>query len=151
MEKIGDLDRLNEYKSKLKDALVSGKFKELQQENPDYYKNICRKSLKKDAYWSVNKQVARSFSLESSVLLSEFLYLDENYENNIKDTSKAYDGWFYRTRDKIQEDTTLTPHEQRIAIGELSEVGILASKEQGIPQQTFYKLNYERIAFVLSF
>jgi hypothetical protein len=53
------------------------------------------------------------------------------------------DGWFFNTEKNIQDDTTLSPHQQRKALQHLKELQIIETKRKGIPAKMHYKINTE--------
>jgi hypothetical protein len=50
------------------------------------------------------------------------------------------DGWFFNTAKNIEKDTCLTSHQQRKAIKNLKDLGILETKVVGIPAKQHFKI-----------
>ena len=50
------------------------------------------------------------------------------------------DGWFFNTAKNIEEDTCLTSHQQRKAIKNLKDLGIIETKVVGIPAKQHFKI-----------
>ena len=50
---------------------------------------------------------------------------------------------FFNTEKNIQDDTTLSPHQQRKALQHLKELQIIETKRKGIPAKMHYKINTE--------
>ena len=77
--------------------------------------NILMSILSSDGYIILNKYVMKALGLHEAILLgelcSEFIYW---YKEN-----KLQDGYFYSTRENIEKETTLSPHQQRQAITNL--------------------------------
>jgi len=55
------------------------------------------------------------------------------------------EGWIYKTRDDITEETGLTRYEQETARKHLKERGLLEEKLKGVPATTNYRLNLDAI------
>jgi hypothetical protein len=55
------------------------------------------------------------------------------------------EGWIYKTRDELTEETGLTRWEQETARKNLKERGFIEEKLSGVPPVTHYKLNTEKI------
>lgn len=98
--------------------------------------------LGSSSFLIINKKIAKYVGLNSALLLSHLISKDEYFASNNTD----YQGWFYNTRDRIEDDIFLTPHEQRTALQKLIEVNFLQVKKQGMPCKSWYSLNYQQIA-----
>ena len=108
--------------------------------------NILMSILSSDGYIIVNKYVMKVLGLHESILLgelcSEFIYW---YKEN-----KLQDGFFYSTRENIEKETTLSPHQQRQAIKTLINKEFVEAVEKDMPKKTYYKINEEKIYKFLS-
>ena len=108
--------------------------------------NILMSILSSDGYIIVNKYVMKVLGLHESILLgelcSEFIYW---YKEN-----KLQDGFFYSTRENIEKETTLSPHQQRQAIKTLINKEVVEAVEKDMPKKTYYKINEEKIYKFLS-
>ena len=60
------------------------------------------------------------------------------------------DGWFFNTEANIEQDTTLTPYQQRKCIKSLKKFGILETKRKGVPAKQFFKINEEQVVKFLN-
>ena len=68
--------------------------------------------LSSTAFLVVNKKLASEIGLNETVLLADLISKEQYFiENN-----QIQDGWFFNTAKNIQEDTSLTAHQQRKAI-----------------------------------
>ena len=54
--------------------------------------------LGQDAFWIINKSLAKEIGLEASLLLSDLLTKSQYFDEE----------WFFNTAENIQEDTGLT-------------------------------------------
>lgn len=102
--------------------------------------------LSSNAYLIVNKTLCKKLGLTCAVIIGE-LYAQYSYWE--KQDKLTDDGYFYCTRDNLQENTSLSPYEQRKAINKLIEEGILNTKLMGIPAITYYKINEEKLLEIL--
>ncbi|MHB8576873.1 MAG: hypothetical protein ACYDCQ_16290 [Dehalococcoidia bacterium] len=77
-------------------------------------------------------------STTAAVLLSQFLYW----------TPRAGDpeGWFYKTRDAISDETALTRSEQETARARLLKLGIIAEQRRGVPGRMHFRVDMEGLA-----
>jgi len=108
--------------------------------------NILMSILSSDGYIILNKYVMKALGLHEAILLgelcSEFIYW---YKEN-----KLQDGYFYPTRENIEKETTLSPHQQRQAIKTLINKGFVEVIEKDMPKKTYYKVNEEKVYRFLS-
>ena len=92
--------------------------------------------LSSSAFLVVNKKLAKEIGLLEVVLLADLISKEEYFEEN----QQLLDGWFFNTAKNIQEDTTLTAHQQRKCIKNLKELGIIETKVIGIPAKQHFKI-----------
>ena len=99
---------------------------------------ILASLLSSSKYIIVNKDLIKILGLNESVILgelcSEYTYWENT--NQLKD-----DGYFYSTRENIENNTGINAHFQRIAIKNLEQKGIITLKKMGIPCKIYYKIN----------
>lgn len=103
--------------------------------------SILMSILSNDGYIILNKYVMRALGLHEAILLgelcSEFIYW--NKEN------KLQDGFFFSTRENIEKETTLSPHQQRQAIKTLVNKGLVEIVERDMPKKTYYRIDEGKI------
>lgn len=86
-----------------------------------------------------NKAVSRLLGTNESILLGE---LCSKYQYWMSEGSLASnDGWFYITQREIQDDTGLTPYQQRNAIQTLKDAGIIFTALRGNPATTHFQVS----------
>ena len=91
--------------------------------------------LSSTAFLIVNKELAKQVGLKSAVLLADLISKEEYF------ISKGMtDGWFFNTAKNIESDTSLTSHQQRKAIKNLKDLGIIETKVIGIPAKQHFKI-----------
>lgn len=93
--------------------------------------------LSSSAFLIVNKHLAKQIGLKPTILLSDLISKEEYFEAN----HLMQDGWFFNTEKNIQDDTTLSPHQQRKALTILKKHNILETQRKGIPAKMHYKIN----------
>ena len=57
------------------------------------------------------------------------------------------EGYFFNTVTDLASDTNLNDHRQRLAIGNLIEVGLLKMKVKGVPPKRFFKITNDSELF----
>ena len=102
-----------------------------------------KKLLSSTAFLVVNKSLARSIGLKETILLADLISKEEYFDN-------IQDGWFFNTEANIQQDTTLTPYQQRNALKTLKKYRIIETKRKGIPAKQYFKINEEQVVKFLN-
>lgn len=97
--------------------------------------------LSSDGYIILNKYVMKALGLHEAILLgelcSEFIYWHKE--------NKLQDGFFYSTRENIEKETTLSPHQQRQAIKTLVNKGLVEIVEKDMPKKTYYRVDEKKV------
>lgn len=93
-------------------------------------------------YIVVNKDVLQKLGVYPAIMLGE-LAGEYNYFSN--KTGELVDGMFYSTIENIQNNTTLSRHQQNEAISKLKELEILEVVVKGIPAKRYFKLNENKL------
>lgn len=88
-----------------------------------------------NSYITLNKNLIKIFGLEGAAIIGTFASI-HNYNEQI---TKDFDGWFYATYDKIEEELGLSKHVASNAIEKVIERGILIDKRVGIPCRRHFK------------
>jgi len=99
------------------------------------------KLLSSSAYLVVNKHLCKTIGLKPTILLADLLSKLEYF----KTTQTLNNGWFFNTEKNIEQDTTLTPYQQRKALKILKEYNIIEAKRIGVPAKMHYKVNEEQV------
>ncbi len=98
--------------------------------------------LGSNAYWQVNKKLAKHFKCNNTALLiSDFL----SKENYFSENTKNFDGWFYNTQEMIEEDTNISPYQQRKCIKNLQEAGFIETDLRGLPAKLHFKILHNKL------
>lgn len=107
--------------------------------------NGISKLLSTNGFIQVNKALIKKLGLHEAILIGEFC-AEYNYweERNMLD-----DGYFYSTRDNIEENTGLSEHYQRKALSNLYELGIITIEKRGLPAKNYYKINFDALLSII--
>jgi hypothetical protein len=107
--------------------------------------NAVAKLLSTDGFIQVNKTLIKKVGLHEAILIGE-LCAEYNYweERDMLDG-----GYFYSTRDNIEENTGLSEHYQRKALSTLYELGIILIEKRGLPAKNYYKINFDVLLSVI--
>ena len=100
--------------------------------------------LSSTAFLVVNKELAKQIGLNETVLLAD-LISKEQYFKEKEYSNYEMGGWFFNTAKNIQDDTTLTSHQQRKAVKNLKSLGIIETKLIGIPAKQHFKINENKL------
>lgn len=93
--------------------------------------------------------IAKFFkSIEASIMFSEFSqrYKYHKSRNELIDIPGHGEGWFYHTRETIEERTAINKRQLDNAISILKEHKILETVNYGLPCRKYYRLNLSGIA-----
>ena len=104
-----------------------------------------KKLLSSTAFLIVNKELAKKIGIKETVLLADLISKEEYFINN-----GMRDGWFFNTEHNIEQDTTLTPYQQRNALKTLKKHQIIQTKRMGIPAKKYFKINEEQVVKFLN-
>ena len=102
--------------------------------------------LANNGYIVLNKTLMKKVGLHEAILLGELSseYVYWNKRNELED------GYFYSTRENIEEQTMLSSHQQRIAIENLKKLDILKMKQIGMPSKNYYSIEEDALVKILN-
>lgn len=103
--------------------------------------NILMSLLSNSGYIIVNKEIIKKLGLHEAIILGELCSEYSYWEKS----NKLEDGYFFSTRDNIEENTGLSAYQQREPFKKLVKMGIVLEKLKGMPQQKWYSLEMDRI------
>ena len=87
-----------------------------------------------------NRGIAKIYGVNAAILLGELCF---KYDYWTDKGGLTEDGYFFITQEDIEDDTALTPYEQREALKKLKDV-VLISK-RGLPAKNYYKIDFEML------
>lgn len=105
-------------------------------------KNSIKQLLMASNFYILNKHLVKTLGIETAFFLTALVEADEILADK--------NGWFYQTIPQIEKMTGLTKHKQTNCINELFILGILLQENKGMPMKRYFKLDYEKIAKLLS-
>lgn len=105
-------------------------------------KSSIKQLLMASNFYILNKHLVKTLGIETAFFLTALVEADEILADK--------NGWFYQTIPQIEKMTGLTKHKQTNCINELLILGILLQENKGMPMKKYFKLDYEKIAKLLS-
>jgi len=97
-------------------------------------------SMSNDGFMMTNKKLSFAFDLNTSALLGE---LTSKYKYFKQRKMLTEDGWFFCTVEDLYKSTSIKRMTQFRIIKVLEKYGILETKQRGIPQKRYFKINFE--------
>jgi len=110
--------------------------------NEQQVRDACRNFLSGDAYWTVNKKLAREVSVDVAILLSELLSEEKYYEEN---GQLRKDRFFYTTIPNIEKNTTFSKRKQTPLFAKLRVLNFIEQHLEDMPPKRYIRLNHENI------
>lgn len=98
--------------------------------------------LTQDAYWVVNKQIARKVGIDAAIVLSDLMSKKKYFASKNQLTE---DGYFFNTAFNMETDTGISRRKRERAINTLVEMKWLQVSLRGIPAKNHYRLDYDAI------
>lgn len=108
--------------------------------------NTLEEFLSSDNYLQVNRTLIKCVGLHEAILLSELLSERRYWRNE----NRLKDGWFYSTRNNLQDNTGLTATMQRSALQSLKNSGVVEVKQMGLPAKNYYYIDDEQVLTILN-
>lgn len=93
--------------------------------------------LSQNAFWIVNKQIAKIVGIEAALLLSYLIDKEDSLNKVLKDDYE----WFYRHSDSIEQETTLTYTVQKSCIKKLENEQFISTCLMGIPRKLYFTIH----------
>jgi hypothetical protein len=90
-------------------------------------------------YIQLNKNIAKVFGNNTAIWFGD---INSKWKYFKDHDMLDEEGYFYNTQENIEEDTNLTPYQQREVIKVLQEHKIIKIKRVGLPAKNYYKINY---------
>lgn len=98
--------------------------------------------LSQDAFWTVNKALARAVGVESALLLSDLITKEKYFgDRGMLDQ----EGYFFNTIENIEADTTLPRRAQKVCIDILISNKLIDHKLKGMPAKRSFRINHLEI------
>lgn len=102
-----------------------------------------------NAYWTVNKKIAREIWLEEAIFLQDMIdkywyFLERNEVIEID-----WNKYFYNTSSNIEEDTTLSYKVQKRCIKKLVELWCISYKLYWVPAKLHFTIHINKIILLI--
>lgn len=108
--------------------------------------SILMNLLSNSGYIIVNKEIIRRIGLHEAIILGE-MCSEYTYWEKAK---KLDNGFFFSTRENIEQNTGLSAYQQREPFKRLVEVGVILEMYKGMPQQKWYSLDMDKLYAILN-
>ena len=110
------------------------------------YKELSRNLISTEAYWQVNKAIAKITDNDTAILLADLISKEKYFENK----GQMNGDYFFNTVENIEQDTNIKKYKQRMCLIKLENLGIVETKMITIPRKRHYKINHEKLFLALS-
>lgn len=98
--------------------------------------------LSSDNFFVINRDIIKMFGLHEAIIIGE---LASEYRYWKQENKLTEDGLFFSTRENIEANTGLSDYQQREAISNLVNIGIIEVVKKGIPAKNYYKFNHSTV------
>lgn len=98
--------------------------------------------LRSDGHITINKFLARTIGLHETIILAEIINWFLFYEST---GELDEDNMFFFTVEKMEENTTLSKHQQSNALKKLKELGFIDYRQKGLPAKRYFTINVKAI------
>lgn len=107
--------------------------------------NVILNFLNREHYQSYHIPVARYLkSIEAAIIFMEFVQRHQFHEarDEIINIPNLGTGWFYHTKEKIEERTAINRYNQDKAVDILKEFKLIETVQYGMPCKRYIRLNF---------
>lgn len=102
---------------------------------------MIAKTLSANAYWTVNKHLARTIGIEETVVLAELIFMHSYFERR----GALVDGEFYCSRETLKHITGLSIDKLKSVVQSLVHHGVVQTRRAGMPATTHWKIDFDAI------
>lgn len=100
---------------------------------------LLNKTLGKNAYWALNKQLVKSIGLEATLILQHIIDLQSVFK---KDE-------IFQSQPDMAKELGITEYAIKNRIVELSKAGLINVIKKGVPAKNYYSINEDKIIEIL--
>lgn len=100
---------------------------------------LLNKTLGKNAYWTINKQLVKSIGLEATLILQHIIDLQSVFG---KDE-------IFQAQPEMAKELGITEYAIKNRIVELSKIGLIKVIKKGVPAKNYYSTNDDKIMEIL--
>lgn len=98
-----------------------------------------------NAYWTINKELARSIGIEETLLLQDLIDKSFYFSEKWQTVEIDWLGYFYNTCENIENDTTLTEKKQIRCLKTLQDLWLIVIKVAWLPAKRHFHINIDKI------
>lgn len=110
------------------------------------YKELSRNLISTEAYWQVNKAIAKITDNDTAILLADLISKEKYFENK----GQMNGEYFFNTVENIEQDTNIKKDKQRMCLTKLEKLGVVETKMLTVPRKRHYKINHGKLFLALS-
>jgi hypothetical protein len=101
----------------------------------DLKRKLLSKTISKNAYWAVNKQLVRNLGLEATLILQHIIDLQDVFNKNE----------IFQAQPAMAAELGITEYAVKNKIVELSKAGYINIVKKGVPCKNYYSTNDDKI------
>ena len=105
----------------------------------DLKRKLLSKTVGKNSYWSLNKQLVRNIGLEATLILQHIIDLQEVFKKNE----------IFQSQPAMAEELGITEYAVKNKIVELSKAGYINIVKKGVPCKNYYSTNDDKIIDII--
>lgn len=100
---------------------------------------LLNKTLGKNAYWALNKQLVKSIGLEATLILQHIIDLQSVFKKEE----------IFQSQPDMAKELGITEYAIKNRIVELSKAGLINVIKKGVPAKNYYSINEDKIIEIL--
>lgn len=105
----------------------------------DLKRKLLSKTIGKNSYWSLNKQLVRIIGLEATLILQHIIDLQEVFQKNE----------IFQAQPAMANELGITEYAVKNKIVELSKAGYINIVKKGVPCKNYYTTNDDKIINII--
>lgn len=106
-------------------------------------------TLGQDAFWLVNKTIAKTLSIKGALLLSDLISKLEHLRATNSVVTIDDKDYFYYTAEDIEKYTTIPYKSQKKCFDLMKELGLIECRNMGVPRKMYFYINEEAVMTLL--
>jgi DNA-binding Lrp family transcriptional regulator len=105
----------------------------------DLKRKLLSKTIGKNAYWSLNKQLVRNIGLEATLILQHIIDLQEVFAKNE----------IFQSQPNMATELGISEYSVKNKIVELNKAGYITIVKKGVPCKNYYSTNDDKIIDII--
>ena len=111
--------------------------------------DVLRSLMSTDAYWSVNKQIARTIWIECAILLQDIVDKYWYFKSQWRWVMIDWKMYFYNTAENIEKDTTISYKLQKKHLLTLQKLWCVTTKLCWLPAKLHFTIDVDKILLLV--